>query len=80
MLSTRLKVSGVDVFSAGRFAGGDGCEDIVFRDAGRGVYKRVVLEKGKIAGSRAVRRCGRRRLVLRPDEGRHGRRRISAKH
>ena len=31
---TRLKVSGVDVFSAGNFAGGEGCEDIVFRDAG----------------------------------------------
>jgi nitrite reductase (NADH) large subunit len=51
MLSTRLKVSGVDVFSAGKFAGGDGCEDIVFRDAGRGVYKRIVLEQGKIAGA-----------------------------
>ena len=32
LLSTRLKVSGVDVFSAGNFAGGEGCEDIVFRD------------------------------------------------
>ncbi len=51
VLSTRLKVSGVDVFSAGRFAGGEGCEDIVFRDAGRGVYKRIVLEGGKIAGA-----------------------------
>ena len=51
VLSTRLKVSGVDVFSAGRFAGGEGCEDIVFRDAGRGVYKRVVLEDGKVVGS-----------------------------
>ncbi|MBP7705054.1 MAG: nitrite reductase large subunit NirB [Caulobacter sp.] len=51
VLSTRLKVSGVDVFSAGRFAGGDGCEDIVFRDAARGVYKRVVIEEGKVAGA-----------------------------
>jgi nitrite reductase (NADH) large subunit len=51
VLSTRLKVSGVDVFSAGRFAGGEGCEDIVFRDAGRGVYKRLVLENGKVAGA-----------------------------
>ena len=50
-LSTRLKVSGVDVFSAGKFAGGEGCEDIVFRDAGRGVYKRIVLEQGKITGA-----------------------------
>ncbi len=51
VLSTRLKVSGVDVFSAGRFAGGDGCEDIVFRDAARGVYKRVVIEEGRVAGA-----------------------------
>jgi len=51
VLSTRLKVSGVDVFSAGKFSGGEGCEDIVFRDAGRGVYKRVVLEEGRVAGA-----------------------------
>lgn len=51
LLQTRLKVSGVDVFSAGRYAGGPGCEDVVFRDAGRGVYKRVVLENGKVAGA-----------------------------
>jgi nitrite reductase (NADH) large subunit len=51
LLSTRLKVSGVDVFSAGVFAGGEGCEDIVMRDAGRGVYKRVVLQDGKVAGA-----------------------------
>ncbi|MDQ0462886.1 nitrite reductase (NADH) large subunit [Caulobacter ginsengisoli] len=51
VLSTRLKVSGVDVFSAGEFAGGEGCEDIVFRDAGRGVYKRVVLRQGRVAGA-----------------------------
>jgi nitrite reductase (NADH) large subunit len=51
MLSTRLKVSGVDVFSAGQFAGGDGCEDLVFRDAGRGVYKRLVIKGGQLAGA-----------------------------
>ena len=50
-LSTRLKVSGVDVFSAGKHLGGEGCEDIVFRDAGRGVYKRIVLEEGRVAGA-----------------------------
>ncbi|MET0294898.1 MAG: nitrite reductase large subunit NirB, partial [Phenylobacterium sp.] len=51
LLQTRLKVSGVDVFSAGKYGGGPGCEDVVFRDAGRGVYKRVVIEDGKIAGA-----------------------------
>ncbi len=51
MVSTRLKVSGVDVFSAGNFSGGGDCEDIVFRDAGRGVYKRVVLKHGQVVGA-----------------------------
>ena len=51
VLSTRLKVSGVDVFSAGEFAGGEGCEDVVFRDAGRGVYKRLVLRQGRLTGA-----------------------------
>ena len=51
LLSTRLKVSGVDVFSAGRFAGGEGCQDVVFRDAGRGVYKRLVLEQDRVTGA-----------------------------
>jgi nitrite reductase (NADH) large subunit len=51
LLSTRLKVSGVDVFSAGQFAGGDGCEDVVFREAGRGVYKRLVIKDGRLAGA-----------------------------
>ena len=51
LLSTRLKVSGVDVFSAGKFSGGEGCEDVVFRDAARGVYKRLVIEQGRLAGA-----------------------------
>ncbi|OHC98431.1 MAG: nitrite reductase large subunit [Sphingopyxis sp. RIFCSPHIGHO2_01_FULL_65_24] len=49
--STKLKVSGIDVFSAGDFAGGDGCEDIVLRDASRGVYKRVIVKDDRIVGA-----------------------------
>lgn len=49
--STKLKVSGIDVFSAGDFSGGDGCEDIVMRDAARGVYKRVVVKDDRIVGA-----------------------------
>jgi nitrite reductase (NADH) large subunit len=49
--STKLKVSGIDVFSAGDFAGGEGCEDIVLRDATRGVYKRVIVKEDKIVGA-----------------------------
>jgi len=49
--STKLKVSGVDVFSAGDFSGGEGCEDIVLRDAARGIYKRVVVKDDRIVGA-----------------------------
>jgi nitrite reductase (NADH) large subunit len=49
--STKLKVAGLDVFSAGDFSGSDGTEDIVLRDASRGVYKRVVLRGDRIVGA-----------------------------
>ena len=49
--STKLKVAGLDVFSAGDFSGGDGCEDIVLRDATRGVYKRVIVKENRIIGA-----------------------------
>ena len=49
--ATKLKVSGIDVFSAGDFAGGDGAEDIVLRDASRGVYKRVVVKHDRVVGA-----------------------------
>jgi nitrite reductase (NADH) large subunit len=49
--ATKLKVTGVDLFSAGDFAEGPGREDIVFRDPGRGVYKRLILEGDKLIGA-----------------------------
>lgn len=50
--STKLKVAGLDVFSAGDFSGsGEGCEDVVLRDASRGVYKRLVLQDERIVGA-----------------------------
>jgi nitrite reductase (NADH) large subunit len=49
--STKLKVAGLDVFSAGDFSGGEGCEDIVLRDASRGVYKRVVVKDDRVIGA-----------------------------
>ncbi len=48
--ATKLKVTGCDLFSAGDFAEGEGREDIVFRDPGRGIYKRLVLENDRIVG------------------------------
>ncbi len=50
-VSTKLKVTGCDLFSAGDFAEGEGREDIVFRDPARGVYKRLVLEGNRIVGA-----------------------------
>jgi nitrite reductase (NADH) large subunit len=50
-LSTKLKVTGCDLFSAGDFAEGEGREDIVFRDPARGVYKRLVLENNIVIGA-----------------------------
>jgi nitrite reductase (NADH) large subunit len=38
VLSTNLKVSGVNVFSAGDFLGGTGTEEIVLSDPGFGLY------------------------------------------
>ncbi len=49
--STKLKVSGIDLFSAGDFSGGEGAEDIIMRDAARGVYKRVVVKDSKLIGA-----------------------------
>ncbi|MGH8457658.1 MAG: NAD(P)/FAD-dependent oxidoreductase, partial [Stenotrophobium sp.] len=48
--STKLKVTGIDLFSAGDFAGGEGTEDLVLRDLKRGVYKRLVLKDNRITG------------------------------
>ncbi len=49
--STKLKVTGVHLFSAGDFAEGPDREEIVLRDAAAGVYKRLVLQENRIVGA-----------------------------
>ncbi|MBI5437716.1 MAG: NAD(P)/FAD-dependent oxidoreductase [Nitrosomonadales bacterium] len=49
--STKLKVTGIDLFSAGDFTGVEGAEEIVLSDPAGGVYKKLVIKDGKIAGS-----------------------------
>jgi nitrite reductase [NAD(P)H] large subunit len=49
-VSTKLKVTGVDLFSAGNFMGGDDCEEIVLSDPGNGVYKKLVLKDDRLVG------------------------------
>nr|WP_210382362.1 nitrite reductase large subunit NirB [Jiella sonneratiae] len=50
-LSTKLKVTGCDLFSAGDFAAGDGREEIVLRDPAQGVYRRLVIEDDRLVGA-----------------------------
>ena len=49
--STKLKVTGIDLFSAGNFMGGEGCEDIVLSDPFSGVYKRLVIRNDQLIGA-----------------------------
>lgn len=49
--ATKLKVTGIDLFSAGDFAEAKDREEIVLRDAARGVYKRLVLQDSRIIGT-----------------------------
>ena len=48
---TKLKVTGIDLFSLGDFAEGEDREEIVLRDACAGVYKRLVLKDNRIIGT-----------------------------
>lgn len=49
--ATKLKVTGIDLYSAGDFAEAPDREEIVLRDASSGVYKRLVLKDNKIIGA-----------------------------
>ena len=49
--STKLKVTGIDLFSAGNFMGGEGTEEIVMSDPFGGVYKKLVIQDDKLVGA-----------------------------
>lgn len=49
--ATKLKVTGIDLFSAGDFAEAPDREEIVLRDAARGVYRRLVLKDNRVIGT-----------------------------
>jgi NADPH-dependent 2,4-dienoyl-CoA reductase/sulfur reductase-like enzyme/bacterioferritin-associated ferredoxin len=51
MTSTKLKVTGIDLFSAGDFMGGAGTESLVYSDAAAGTYKKLVLKGNKLVGA-----------------------------
>ena len=53
VLATNLKVSGVNVFSAGDFLGseGTGTDEIILSDPGLGIYKKLVIADGCLTGA-----------------------------
>ena len=48
---TKLKVTGINLYSVGDFDDGPDREDIVLRDAARGSYKRVILKGDRVIGA-----------------------------
>ena len=48
---TKLKVTGIDLYSTGDFADGGDREEIVLRDASAGIYRRVILQDNRIIGT-----------------------------
>ncbi|WP_440110782.1 nitrite reductase large subunit NirB [Acidovorax sp. BL-A-41-H1] len=51
LTSTKLKVTGIDLFSAGDFQGGENTEEIVMSDPFGGVYKKLVIKDDKLVGA-----------------------------
>ncbi|EDY87695.1 nitrite reductase (NAD(P)H), large subunit [gamma proteobacterium HTCC5015] len=51
VLSTKLKVTGVKLFSAGDFSGGDGCDELIYKDISQGVYKKLVIKDDRLVGA-----------------------------
>ncbi len=49
--ATKLKVTGIDLFSAGDFEGNEDTEEIVLSDPGGGTYKKLVLQGDRLVGS-----------------------------
>jgi nitrite reductase (NADH) large subunit len=49
--STKLKVTGIDVFSTGDFTGNDKTEEIVLSDPSGGVYKKLVIQGDHLVGA-----------------------------
>ncbi|MEF8753210.1 MAG: nitrite reductase large subunit NirB [Accumulibacter sp.] len=50
LTSTKLKVTGIDLFSAGDFFGGKDSEEITLNDVAGGVYKKLVIRDNRLVG------------------------------
>ena len=49
--STKLKVTGIDLFSAGEFNEGEGDETLVLQDPAQGIYKKLVIRDNQVKGA-----------------------------
>jgi len=49
--STKLKVTGIDLFSAGDFTGNEHTDELVFQDKSSGVYRKLVVQDNRIKGA-----------------------------
>ncbi len=49
--STKLKVTGINLFSVGNFLGDNSCETIHFSDLALGIYKKLVIKQNKLIGT-----------------------------
>lgn len=48
--ATKLKVTGINLFSVGNFNGDDDCEFICYRDKSQSIYKKLVIKDQRIQG------------------------------
>jgi nitrite reductase [NAD(P)H] large subunit len=49
--ATKLKVTGINLFSVGDFNGNESCESIRFTDPALGIYKKLVIKANKLIGA-----------------------------
>jgi nitrite reductase (NADH) large subunit len=49
--ATKLKVTGINLFSVGDFMGDESCESIHFTDTALGIYKKLVIKANKLIGA-----------------------------
>lgn len=49
--ATKLKVTGINLFSVGDFLGDESCESIYFTDPALGIYKKLVIKANKLIGA-----------------------------
>jgi nitrite reductase (NADH) large subunit len=49
--ATKLKVTGINLFSVGDFQGDERSESICFTDPALGIYKKLVVKAGKLIGA-----------------------------